>query len=80
MLNYYRNLPQGLLDKTWGMLSVPTLMVWGEDDPALGKELTYGTESYVNDFQIQYIPNCGHWVQQEHPEQVNQFIQSFLQN
>lgn len=79
MLNYYRNLPQGVLDKSWGILSVPTLMIWGEDDPALGKELSYGTESYVSDFQIQYISGCGHWVQQEFPQQVNQFMQSFLQ-
>ena len=79
MLNYYRNIfQQKFLNKYWGLLEVPTLMIWGENDPALGKELTYGTEAYATDFQIKYIPNCSHWVQQEQPELVNQYIREFL--
>lgn len=78
-LNYYRNIfQQGMTDTNWGILEVPTLMIWGEDDLPLGKELTYGTERYVKDFQIKYIPNCSHWVQQEKPELVNQYIKEFL--
>ncbi len=78
-LNYYRNVwQQGLLSHNWGILNVPTLMIWGEDDTALGKELTYGTEAYVRDFQIKYIPNCSHWVQQEQPQLVNQYMREFL--
>lgn len=60
------------------MLEIPTLMIWGEKDAALGKELTYGTEAYVRDLQIKYIPNCSHWVQQERPVLVNQYIREFL--
>jgi pimeloyl-ACP methyl ester carboxylesterase len=79
MLNYYRNIAQqSFFNKTWGVLEVPTLMIWGEKDAALGKELTYGTEAYVRDFQIKYIPNCSHWVQQERPELVNQYMREFL--
>ncbi|MGB3536268.1 MAG: alpha/beta hydrolase [Microcoleaceae cyanobacterium] len=82
MINYYRNIFQGVFnpDKTqeWGMLNVPTLMIWGEEDAALGKELTYGTDEYVNDLEIRYIPNCSHWVQQEQPELVNQYMREFL--
>ncbi len=79
MLNYYRNVfQQRLIGQNWGILEVPTLMIWGEKDTALGKELTYGTEAYVRDFQIKYIPNCSHWVQQEQPELVNQYMREFL--
>lgn len=81
MLNYYRNIFQGLFDKNqqeWGILEVPTLMIWGENDTALGKELTYGTELYVKDLQTKYIPNCSHWVQQEQPQLVNQYMREFL--
>jgi pimeloyl-ACP methyl ester carboxylesterase len=79
MLNYYRNIFQGqMFNKSWGILEVPTLMIWGEKDTALGKELTYGTEAYVRDLQIKYIPNCSHWVQQEQPELVNQYMQEYL--
>jgi pimeloyl-ACP methyl ester carboxylesterase len=79
MLNYYRNaFQQRIVNREWGILNVPTLMIWGEDDTALGKELTYGTEAYVRDFQIKYIPNCSHWVQQEKPELVNQYMSEYL--
>jgi pimeloyl-ACP methyl ester carboxylesterase len=79
-LNYYRNVgQQGILNNDWGVLEVPTLMIWGENDTALGKELTYGTEAYVRDFRIKYIPNCSHWVQQEQPQLVNQYMREFLE-
>jgi pimeloyl-ACP methyl ester carboxylesterase len=79
-INYYRNLlQQGLFERSWGILNIPTLMIWGENDTALGKELTYGTEKYVRDFHIQYIPNCSHWVQQEQPDLVNHYMREFLQ-
>ena len=78
-INYYRNLPIYLSQKkVWGVLKMPTLMIWGEEDRALGKELTYGTEEYVQDLQIRYIPNCSHWVQQEQPQLVNQMMREFL--
>lgn len=80
MLNYYRNLfqPESMLRQTWDVLKVPTLMIWGEEDVALGKELTYGTEELVSDVRIRYIPQCSHWVQQEQPEIVNRYIREFL--
>lgn len=79
MLNYYRNIfQQRMINQNWGILDVSTLMIWGENDTALGKELTYGTQAYVKDFQIKYIPNCSHWVQQEEPLLVNQYIREFL--
>ncbi len=81
MLNYYRNaFEQGILRQDWRVLEVPTLMIWGENDTALGKELTYGTEAYVRNFQINYIPNCSHWVQQEQPQLVNHYMREFLTN
>lgn len=79
MINYYRNAFSSFQQQEWTLLDVPTLMIWGEEDTALGKELTYGTEEYVKDFQIRYIANCSHWVQQEKPERVNQYIRDFLQ-
>lgn len=78
MLNYYRNAFTNVISTDWSVLLVPTLMIWGEEDTALGKELTYGTEKYVRDFQIRYIPNCSHWVQQEQPALVNQYMREFL--
>jgi len=78
-LNYYRNVTQQrVLSLDWSVLQVPTLMIWGEKDTALGKELTYGTEEYVRDFTIKYIPTSSHWVQQEQPQLVIQYMREFL--
>ena len=78
-INYYRNLPTYLSQKkVWDILKIATLMIWGEEDTALGKELTYGTEEYVQNLRIRYISNCSHWVQQEQPQLVNQMMREFL--
>lgn len=81
-ISYYRQLfwrlPFSL--KSYQLhITVPTLLIWGEHDIALGIELTTGLEQWVNDIQIKRIPDSGHWVQQEQPEKVNQYMLDFLQ-
>jgi pimeloyl-ACP methyl ester carboxylesterase len=65
-----QNLPQNLL------LEVPTLMIWGEQDSALGRELTNGTDKLVRDFTLRYVPDVSHWVQQEAAETVNAMMEA----
>ncbi|MDP9089570.1 MAG: alpha/beta hydrolase [Pseudomonadota bacterium] len=82
MLNYYRALLRALpRNRRRGTrrIAVPTLMLWGEVDTALGKELTYGTDRYVTNLTLRYLPNVSHWVQQEAPETVNGMIEAWLQ-
>jgi pimeloyl-ACP methyl ester carboxylesterase len=62
----------------WPKITAPTLLIWGENDVALEKELTLGMEPLVASLQIKYIPLCGHWVQQEQPAVVNGFLLDFL--
>ncbi len=79
MLNYYRNLFQPSTQQlTWGTITVPTLLIWGENDVALGKELTFGMEPYVSNLTLRYLPNCSHWVQREQPNLVNQYIREWI--
>lgn len=81
MINYYRALPGSIaLVRRRGTpkIEVPTLLVWGEQDSALGKELTYGTGSHVSDLTVRYLPNVSHWVQQEAPETVNAMLEAWL--
>lgn len=78
MINYYRSNAFTFTSKAWNILEVPTLLLWGEDDFALGKELTYGTEVYVRNLQLHYISQCSHWIQQEQPDLVNQYMRNFL--
>lgn len=83
MLSYYRALRRGkMLQWARGgppaVVRMPTLMIWGEQDHALGKELTFGTAELVPDLRIRYLPDASHWVQQDQPEAVTQLMLEFL--
>jgi epoxide hydrolase 4 len=83
MLNYYRALVSGggaARQRALGypQIAIPTLMIWGEEDSALGKETTYGTDKFVADLAIRYLPGVSHWVQQEAPETVNAMLAAWL--
>jgi pimeloyl-ACP methyl ester carboxylesterase len=85
MINYYRALLRrgnrsNREGETFPIIKTPTLMIWGEEDVALSKETTYGTEKYVENFDIRYLPNVSHWVQQESPEEVNSMISAFIKD
>ncbi len=82
-LNYYRQLfrhlpPPATRENT--QVSAPTLLIWGEHDIALGIEMTYGLEQWVDDIEVKRLPDSGHWVQQEQPDKVNQLMLDFLQS
>lgn len=81
-LNYYRatfRRPGSAADGSLnGAVSASTLLIWGEQDVALTLEMTYGLEQWVPNIQIKRIPDSGHWVQQEKPELVNQYMREFL--
>lgn len=73
MINYYRANLRALGDAgtPTPVIDVPTLMIWGEEDTALGLELTEGYGPYVRDFTLERLPRVSHWVQQEAPDAVN---------
>jgi pimeloyl-ACP methyl ester carboxylesterase len=83
MLDYYRALLRGgglVRQREIGFppIETPTLMVWGEDDIALVKETTFGTEAFVRDLTVRYLPGVSHWVQQDAPETVNAMLEAWL--
>jgi pimeloyl-ACP methyl ester carboxylesterase len=84
MLNWYRAAgPRfGRLGTEGGVahpiIETPTLLIWGEADRALGKETSFGTERFVKDLTVRYLPHVSHWVQQEAPERVNELLEEWL--
>ncbi len=83
MINYYRALVRGGGARRQTSLGFPridleTLMIWGEQDSALGVELTYGTEAYVPNLTVKYLPHASHWVQQDAPDDVNAILREWL--
>jgi pimeloyl-ACP methyl ester carboxylesterase len=83
MVNYYRAIVRGggaRRQRALGypVIETPTLMIWGEQDRALGKETTFGTEEFVRELTLRYLPGVSHWVQQEAPEAVNAMLEAWL--
>jgi len=81
MLNWYRAMPRSIpmiSKRGERKIRVPTLVLWGEQDRALGKELTVGMERYVDELQLEFVPNASHWVQQDAPEEVNRRLEAWL--
>jgi pimeloyl-ACP methyl ester carboxylesterase len=79
MVNYYRAAVRfKLAGRPWPMIETPTLIIWGEEDAALGLETLEGTEHYVRDLTIRRLPGVSHWVQQEAPEAVNAILSEWL--
>ena len=59
-------------------IEVPTLVVWGESDPALRPGCLDGLEKYVPNLIVHRLPKVGHWVLEEEPEYVSRLIRDFL--
>ncbi len=81
MINYYRAVMRhrDAVDLGNAMVKVPTLMVWGEEDAALGLGCTIGTEQWVPGLELHRLPMVSHWVQQEAPEKVNAILGEWLE-
>lgn len=62
-------------------ISVPTLVLWGDEDSILSPKLMDGIEQWISaPFQFKLIPHCGHWIQQEAPQTVNRELLQFLRS
>lgn len=80
MINWYRAAARhpDFMREPWAKIEIPTLVIWGEADAALGLETLEGTEAYVADLRIERLPGVSHWVQQEAPEAVNRLLVDWL--
>jgi pimeloyl-ACP methyl ester carboxylesterase len=59
-------------------IDAETLVIWGERDPALGTNLLEGLEAVAPHLRIHRIPDAGHFVQNEAPDEVNRVMVEFL--
>lgn len=79
-LNWYRNLRRNWED-TEGRpdhVALPALMLCADRDPYLPPATTRGMERIVPDLERHTIANCGHWMQQERPQEVNAILLDWL--
>lgn len=76
-LNYYRANLSGV--KTWASLSpddvkviAPTTLIWGDQDPALGRRSAEDTANYMTgEYRLVVLEGAGHWLQFERPDEVS---------
>jgi len=79
-LNFYRaNLGAG--GGAWAALTqelkiaTPTALIWGDQDPALGRRAVEATAGYVEGpYRLQVLEGAGHWLQFERPDEVSKAL------
>jgi pimeloyl-ACP methyl ester carboxylesterase len=87
-LNYYRN-----IDRNWEItgamaglpVSIPALYVAGDRDFVVAfpgtDQLLASMKSFVPGLRkIQMLPGCGHWTQQERPDEVSTALIEFIRS
>jgi pimeloyl-ACP methyl ester carboxylesterase len=91
MLNYYRASPMAVLplDAPYELpadyqpfplprLTIPTLVIWAMEDPALPPANLDGLDEVIEKPEIVKVPGCGHFVQWEAPDAFNAAADAFL--
>lgn len=56
----------------------PVLVIWGDRDLALGKEMAEPPPRFVPNAKVVHLPEATHWVQNSAPEKVNELLLQFI--
>ncbi len=78
-INWYRNWTHNWeeLEGVDQRINVPTLFIGAYHDVVIGLDYIDGMKPLVNDLTIHML-DCGHWTQQERPDEVNQLILDWI--
>ena len=83
VLNYYRALFRRNPLKARALLrriEVPVIVIWGERDRFLGKELAEPEPTWVPNLRVERLPDASHFVAEDRPDEVNSLLIEFLRN
>ena len=79
-INWYRNFGrnwQALADADY-TIRIPTMFIAAADEVVVGPEHVEAMRTLIPDLVVHTLAPCGHWSQQEHPDEVNQLIVDWL--
>ncbi|MBN8222640.1 MAG: alpha/beta hydrolase [Spirochaetes bacterium] len=82
-LNWYRNMETNwkASEKFQGKtLDMPCLMITAAEDPVLPPKFADGMEKYIPNLKRHNLEGCGHWSQQEKPEEVTRVLIEWLKS
>jgi pimeloyl-ACP methyl ester carboxylesterase len=80
-INWYRNIDRNaelLPEIGTKPLELPCLMVTAEWDPALNPMMAAGMPALCSDLETKMIEKCGHFTQQERPDELNALMVDWL--
>jgi pimeloyl-ACP methyl ester carboxylesterase len=81
MLNWYRAYAQLSKPEVESFrIRVPTLMLWGMNDFALGSEMAQPSIEMCDDGRLIELPEATHWVQHDAANKVNRHLLEFLES
>jgi epoxide hydrolase 4 len=61
-------------------IHLPTLVLWGEKDRFLGREMVQPSLDLCDDGRVLFFEQATHWVQHEEPEKVNSLLIDFFES
>lgn len=79
-INYYRAFLRygARLRRRMRRIDAPVLVIWGEQDRYLGRELADPDPAWVPNARVERLANASHWVQNDQPTRVNELLIEFL--
>jgi epoxide hydrolase 4 len=80
-LNYYRALFRRNPLKARALLrriETSVMVIWGERDRFLGKELAEPDPFWVPNLRVEWLPEASHFVAEDRPDEVNSLLVEFL--
>ncbi len=79
-INWYRNWTHNWeqLDGVDQQIDIPTLFIGAANDVVIGLQHIEGMRPLVKDLTLHVLDDCGHWTQQERPDDVNRLMLDWL--
>jgi pimeloyl-ACP methyl ester carboxylesterase len=78
MINYYRAMFRPSTNVKIVPFTGPSLVVWGEEDPHLGRELATPDLDLVPNARVEFVSDATHWVHHDQPERVIALLEEHL--
>jgi pimeloyl-ACP methyl ester carboxylesterase len=81
MVNYYRAALRRRPSRTLARMSridCPVLVIWGDRDRYLGRDLAAPEPRWVSDVRVEHLPEASHWVPNDSAGRVGELLLEFL--
>ena len=69
-----------VITKSLQKITVPSLIIWGEDDPVIPVKYADDFVSSIQDCRFFMMDNCGHTPYVDDPKRFSQLVLDFLEN